>query len=168
LRPWYAVNARDLLEARRQGMRPHGPVVVSTIGGEFGARSVLYVHDDMPAERLDWRMLGKLEVWLWSDPSVKAERTLQLLDGIAHALPRRLVWRFDEHWSAVGLLGTEFEQDTHDVDIGTGYSCRGIGDLAAVHEFHWYPWPLNYTPIERQLCAAALTKHPRGAVLWPN
>lgn len=154
-RPWYATNARDLLEARRNGMAPAGPVVVSLIGGAFGklAAATLYVNEDVPVERLDWRMLVNLEVWLWADAGTPLERLLQLLDGIARARPRRLCLRFDQ--------GAE----THDIDLGSGYHMPTVGDLPAVHEFHWAPLALNYTPIERRLCQAARVKHARGTVL---
>jgi hypothetical protein len=35
VKPWYATNARDLLETRQQGKRPAGAVVVSLVGGGF-------------------------------------------------------------------------------------------------------------------------------------
>lgn len=164
---WYAVNARDLLETRHQRMKPRGPVIVSTIGGDFGrlAGATLYVHDDMPAERLDWRMLADLEAWLWADDGVAVSRVLTLLDGIARARPRRLCLRFDKPWSWVSPGGREYEQNTHDVDIGTGFHTLAIRELPDVHEFHWDPFPLNWTPIEHRLAAAATTKHPRGTVL---
>lgn len=167
MKPWYAINARDLLETRRQGLKPSGPVVVSTIGGDFGrlAAATLYVHDDMPAERLDWRMLVNVEAWLWADDAVPLLRVLQLLDGVAHARPRRLCLRFDRQWSWVSPGGHEYEQVTHDVDIGTGFHTLAMRDLPDVHEFHWDPMPLNWTPIERTLAQAALSKHPRGTVL---
>lgn len=154
-RPWYATNARDLLEARRQGMVPAGPVVVSLIGGSFDrvAAATLYVRDDMPLDRLDWRMLVNLEVWLWADSSTPLDRLLQLLDALAHARPRRLCLRFDH------------EQQTHDVDLGAGYHTPAVRDLPAVHEFHWEPFALNWTPIEQRLQRAALSRLPAGTVL---
>lgn len=165
--PWYAVNARDLLETRRQGSMPRGPVVVSTIGGDFGglAAATLYVHGDMPVERMDWRMLVNLEAWLWADRSVKLARVLQLLDGIARARPRRLCLRFDEPWSWVSPAGHEYEAQTHDVDIGTGFHVLAIRELPDVHEFLWDPFPLNFTPIEHRLCEAAIGMHRRGTSL---
>lgn len=164
MNPWYAVNARDLLETRRQGMKPTKPVVVSTIGGDFG-HPTLYVHDDMPAERLDWQMLANVEAWLWTDDSVPVGRVLQLLDGIARARPRRLCLRFDHPWSWVSPGGYEFEVNTHDVDIGAGYHTIAIRDLPDLHEFHWDPCPLNFTPLESRLAQAAMRKHRRGTVL---
>ena len=167
MKPWYATNARDLLEARRQGMVPNGPVVVSLIGGGFDkvAAATLYVHDDTPIERLDWRMLVNLEVWLWASGSVPLDRVLHLLDAIARVRPRRLCLRFDHAWSWVSDDGIEFKADTHDVDVGTGYHVPAIRDLPAVHEFHWEPIALNWTPIERRLQRAALGKHALGTVL---
>lgn len=165
--PWYAVNARDLLEARRHGALPAGPVVVSAIGGDFGrvASATLYVHEDMPADRMDWRMLVNLEAWVWADRTVPLVRLLQLLDGVARARPRRLCLRFDQPWSWVSPAGREFVADVHDVDIGEGYHVLAVRDLPDMHEFHWCPFPLNFTPVESRLCQAARGLHPEGTVL---
>lgn len=167
MKPWYATNARDLLEARRQGMVPAGPVVVSLIGGGFDkvAAATLYVHDDTTIERLDWRMLVNLEVWLWASDSIPLERVLQLLDGIARVRPRRLCLRFDHAWSWVSDDGHEFDAKTHDVDVGTGYHTEAVRELPARHEFRWEPTALNWSPIERRLQRAALAKHAWGTVL---
>lgn len=165
--PWYAVNARDLLETRRQGGLPPGPVVVSAIGGSFGnvAAATLYVHADMPVDRLDWRMLVNLEALVWGDKSVPLARLLQLLDGIARVRPRRLCLRFDQHWSWVSPGGREYEAETHDVDIGAGYHVLALRDLPEVHEFYWDPFPLNFTPVEARLCQAARSLHQQGTIL---
>lgn len=167
MKHWYATNARDLLDARRHGQKPAGPVVVSHIGGSFGSlcAATLYVHEDMPAPRMDWRMLVNLEVWFWADDTVPLERVLQLLDGIAHARPSRLTLRFDHQWSWVSPEGQEFDHPTHDVDIGSGHHIAAIRDLPEVHEFCWDPLPLNHTPIERRLADAAAAAHPKGTIL---
>jgi hypothetical protein len=165
--PWYAVNARDLLEARRHGKMPARPVVVSTIGGEFGriADATLYVHEDTPIERLSWQMLPNLEVWLWVDGTIPVGRVLDLLDGIAQVRPRRLCLRFDCPWSWVSPGGHEFAAETHDVHIGTGIHLESVRDLPAVHEFCWTPAALSPTPIEWRLRDAALTRHQWGKTL---
>jgi hypothetical protein len=170
MRPWYAANARTLLEARQKGMVPTGPVVVSLIGGTFGdcAATALYVHADMPAERLDWRMLVNLEAWIWADASIPLERILLLADRIAKVRPRRLVLRFDRPFSHT-WDDCEKERtasfDTHDVDIGSGYHTHAIADVPALHSFYWLPIAMNATPIERQLRAALTRVHQPGTLL---
>jgi|GEM_PF-3136856 hypothetical protein len=164
--PWYAANARDLLQARQRGQKPAGPVVVSLIGGEFGsvASVALYVRQDAPLDRFDWRMLVNLEVWVWADSSVGLGILVELLDRIASIRPKRLCLRFDHAWSQ-DVDGVTFEQSTHDVDIGTGYHHPAIEDVPETHAFVWEPMALNHTPIERRLAAATARKHRAGTVL---
>jgi hypothetical protein len=166
-RPWYAAGARKLLENRQHGMAPSGPVVVSLIGGSFGdvAAVTLHVHADMPAERLDWRMLVNLEVWLWADASIPLERVVLLADRIARARPKRLCLRFDHRFAfANGDGGTE-TIDTHDLDIGDGFHHDAIEEVPAIHAFLWSPVPVNGTPIERQLRNALRGTHQLGTWL---
>lgn len=167
MRPWYASGARALLEARQKGLKPAGIVVVSLIGGEFYdcADTALFVHDDMPAERLDWRMLVNLEVWVWANGSVPLDRVLQVLDGIARARPRRLCLRFEHAWGFTGKSGRQIEVKLHDLDIGDGYHVHAIGDVPELHEFIWQPMTHQGTPIERRLRAAAERRHARGTIL---
>lgn len=166
MKPWYANGARQLLDMRRNGQKPAGPVVVSLIGGTFHGVASMVLHlDDEPADRLDWRMLVNLEVWLWADGTVPLERVLVLLDGIARARPKRLCLRFDRPWSHVTPSGVEFEQSTHDVDIGAGYHHAAQPGLDELHSFVWEPIALNHNPVERRLARAALARHRAGTVL---
>lgn len=167
MKPWYATNARDLLETRQQGLMPDGPVVVSMIGGEFDevAASTLYLRPDMPLERMDWRMLVNLEVWLWASDKVPLPRVLQALDGIARARPWRLCLRFDHPYHFDAADGTRYHFDTHDVDVGQGFHLPQVVDLPPVHEFLWAPTTLQGTPLEYRLRSAALQVHQRGTVL---
>jgi hypothetical protein len=154
MRPWYAANARNLLETRRKGLAPSGPVIVSLIGTIEGSETTLYVHDDMPAERMDWRMLVNLEVWIWSDPSVALSRLLNIVDRIARARPRRLVLRLNYPyrftWSDDERVHDE-EIGTHDVEVGSAIHREAISDIPAQHEFVWMPFGVTHTPISAQM-----------------
>jgi hypothetical protein len=165
-RPWYAAGARNLLESRRQGMAPAGPVVVSLIGGQFAecAAMTLHVNADMPAERLDWRMLVNLEVWIWADASIPLERVLQLADRIAQVRPRRLVLRFDRAFRFTRADGEIESIDTHDLDIGAGYHTV-IAGIPETHAFFWNPIAVNGTPLEQQLRRSLAATHQPGTVL---
>jgi hypothetical protein len=154
-RPWYATNARDLLQARQQGFAPAGPVVVSMVGGDFAdvAERTLHVRDDMPIERLDWRMLVDLQVWLWANAGVALDRLMQVVDGIARARPRGFALQFEHGGQA------------HGIDFGVGVHVPAVLNLPAVHEFLWAPTTINGTRLEQQLRRAALARHPRRTVL---
>jgi hypothetical protein len=152
MKPWYAGNARQLLEARRQGKTPDGPVIVSTIGTIPGA-TALHVNADDPLERLDWRMLVNLEVLVWSDASTPLPRLMALCEQIAKARPRRLVLRFDR------------SGETHDVEIGSGQHHRALSDTPEQHDFVWCPINSSLTPLADQLTAALVQQHGRLALL---
>lgn len=149
-RPWYPANGRELLEARRKGMVPDGRVVVSLVGGQFGdvAAATLHARPDMPVERLDWRMLVNLEVWLWAGPGAALGWVLATTSRIAHARPRGLVLRFEEG-----------SQQIHDVDVGTGFHAQAIREIPATHEFVWYPLDLSRTTVAGKLRKALAATH---------
>lgn len=170
MKPWYASNARELLEMRKRGRIPDGPVAVSLIGGQYAdcAAMTLHVQDDTPIDRLDWKMLVNLEVWIWADPSVPLSKLTVLADRIAQVRPRRLVLRFDHPFKFTwndGKKDIEESIDTHDVDIGSGYHNQGIGELPATHAFLWCPIPCNGTPLEHQLRRALRATHTPGTWL---
>lgn len=150
-RPWFATNARNLLETRQQGLLPDGPVTVSLIGGEHPAPA-LFVRPDMPTERLDWRMLVNLEVWLYAGQSASLDWVAATAWCIAQARPRELVLRF------------EHSDELHDVDCGSGYHLQPVADVPAVHAFHWLPLNVGGTALGQRLRQALLNAHP-GAVL---
>lgn len=154
-RPWYAVNARPLLEARKNGWKPVRPVIVSLIGGTFSdlTDTTLHVHDDMPIERMDWRMLVNIEVVVWANGTVPLDKVLQVVDGIARARPKRLVLRF------------EHKDRCHDVEIGAGFHLQAIREIPSIHEFLWMPITHTGSDVENRLRAALVQKHPVGALL---
>lgn len=169
-RPFYAVGARALLDTRKQGQAPARPVVVSLIGGEYRdmTDTVLQVRDDMPLERLDWRMLVNLEVWVWANQTVPLAKVLALLDRIARARPKRLCLRFDHPWRySVEVDGEPHEHriDVHDVDIGDGFHIPAVEEVPAIHEFLWSPVNLTCTPLSAQLHRAAMNTHPAETIL---
>lgn len=123
IRPWYAANARQLLEARKQGFMPTGPVIVSLVGGEWDV-TTLYVHSDMPIAKLDWRMLVNLEVWLWATPAVALDRVTEVALQIAKVRPKTIFVRME-----VGAV-------IHDVQIGDGFHLgKFVPEVPAIHEF---------------------------------
>lgn len=123
MKPWYAANARNLLQDRQNGHTPAGPVVVSLTGDSFDVPT-LYVHVDMPIRNMDWRMLVDLQVWLWANPTVALDRITELALQIAKARPKTLFVRF------------EAERQIHDVQVGDGFHLpKVLPELPAVHEF---------------------------------
>jgi hypothetical protein len=66
MKPWYAINARRLLEDRQRASCPSIPCPWSLATRRNPG--CLYVKPDMPVERLDWRMLVNLPVWIWAAP----------------------------------------------------------------------------------------------------
>lgn len=134
-RTWYAVNARDLLEHRRQGHMPARPVSVVLDGGE-AEHPVLYLRDDMPIGRMDWRMLVNLEVWVWASPRTPLERLTRVARDIAEVIPARLVVRF-----------TDPRGQLHDVEVGSGTHSNGFPEhgIAPEHDFIWCPINLSGT-----------------------
>jgi hypothetical protein len=145
-RPWFAVNGPALLETRRQGMCPTGPVVVSLIGGRYDV-SALYVHDDMPLERMDWQMLVNLHVHVLASPAVPFDRIERVLWDIAHVRPRELLLQF--------VVGN----DVHEIDCGTGMHLPAVEHIPAARHFHWLPITTTRGPA-MQLKRALVACHP--------
>lgn len=152
MRPWYAHNARDLLETRRQGLKPDAPVNVSLMGPVSDALT-LFVRDDMPADRLDWRMLANVEVVVWADSTVPFDRVSAVLLGIARAQPTEL------------LLGLLHADAWHLIDCGSGAHLPALGDVPATHAFLWHPVNLDSTVLSRKLKTALHKTHRPGAPL---
>jgi hypothetical protein len=106
----------------------------------------------MPTERLDWRMLVNLEVWLYAGQSAALNWVAATAWRIAQARPRELVLRF------------EHGDQLHDVDCGSGYHLPAVADEPAVHAFHWKPLNVGGTALGQRLRQALLSAHP-GDVL---
>ena len=122
MNPTYAGNARNLLQARKNGYTPFGPVVVSMTGDAWD-ETTLHLYADMPIKALDWRMLVNLDVWLWANVSVALERVTEVAMQIARVRPKSLFVRFEDG------------EAVHDVEVGNGFHHPKILDLPAVHEF---------------------------------
>ena len=152
MRPWYAINARALLESRQQGLKPEGWVTVSLVGGQFDALT-LYVRADMPIDRLDWRMLADLRVVVEASPAAEPGLIRQVVQAIAAAKPEELRLNFATP-----------DGDLHQIDVGTGVHHPAAGDMPACHDFHWAPIALRGSAGERALCRA-LRRHQPGALL---
>lgn len=170
MRPWYAINARSLLETRQRGMAPNGPVAVALAGPDFvsDAAITIRVRDDMPAERLDWRMLVNLDVWVMADSTVALGAVQLHLDRIARARPRRLFLRFaHQHRYQVEFQGeiSVHSVDMHDIEVGDGRHHPAVLDIPAVHQFVWCPTNNAGTPLGAKLRKALLTKHPAFTTL---
>jgi len=159
---WYAINARQLLDARRQGMTPAGQVVVSLVGGDFPGCTALYLRPDMPADRLDWRMLVNLPVWVWANGRAPLDWLVTTTARIAQARPRELLVRFEQPrevlWTLADKQHTEVIE-THDVEVGTGEHRAAIADIPGTHEFTWAPIRLSPTNIAAGLQNALRAKH---------
>lgn len=165
MRPFYAANARALLDTRQRGMAPSRPVVVSMIGGEYGdiAGATLYLHDDMPIARMDWRMLVNLQVWLWADKTVTLPKVLTAADGIARARPKSLHVRFTHPYRySFEHAGQVHDRAiaVHDVEVGEGRHMPAMLDMPEVHEFEWSPVNVIGTPLGAKLRKALVAKHP--------
>lgn len=141
LQPWYALNARQLLSARQSGMRPDGVVQVTLTRAESPPGALL-VRPDMPADRLDWRMLADLPVWLWSDTSVPLDRLLRVVRDVAARRPSALLLRF---------IAAEH---VHDIEVGSGTHRPAVADIPAEHAFVWLPLNLAGTTIGARLTRA--------------
>ena len=150
--PWYATNARGLLEARKQGKSPPGPVVVSLVGEHF-TETALFLRNDMPGDRMDWRMLGDLDVWIWANAQASMQWIVDTTWRIARARPKELVLRFD-HGGKV-----------HDIECGSGHHLPAIADIPAVHQFQWAPINTGGTQLGKRIKRALLAAHPYGAIL---
>lgn len=150
--PWYAVGARQLLEARQAGHVPDGPVAVA-LDHHNGRPNALFVRDDMPLERMDWRMLVNVQVWLLASPSVALDRVLRAARDIARVRPARLTLRFE----AGGQL--------HDVDVGSAHHVAPFENFPAVHEFTWHPLDLTLTSVGARLRQALVSELPMWSTL---
>lgn len=148
LQPWYALNARQLLANREAGMRPAGTVQVTLTTAE-NPPGALLVRPDMPADRLDWRMLVDLPVWLWSDTTVPLDRLAAIARAIAGRRPSALLLRF--------LTG----ETVHDIEVGYGNHRPAIADIPAEHAFVWVPLNLGGTLIGSRLTRALQHVAPR-------
>lgn len=137
-RPWFAVNARQLLEARTHGMVPESQVNVSLIGQPKSADLTLIVHKDMPVDRLDWRMLVNLNVMVLADTGTPFNRVEAVLKGIAECRPAWL------HFAL--LAGDEY----HVVDCGSGWHVPPFEGFKGHHEFFWLPIALSTSPIAKR------------------
>lgn len=153
-KPWYATNARNLLEQRKNNQKPDGPVVVSLVGGDFFdiAATTLYARQDMPTDRLDWRMLVDLDVWLWAGPSAPMDWIVDTAWRIAQGRPRELLVRF------------ETAQQIHDINVGSGTHRPAVAGLPPEHNFLWLPINVGGTSIGYRI-RAALAKKAKEALL---
>lgn len=149
--PWYAINARSLLETRRQGHMPPEPVVVSLVGKRF-TETALYLRPDMPEDRMDWRMLVNLDVWVWAGAQASLDRITTTLWRIAAARPRELVLRFE--------AGTR----VHDINCGSGHHAQAVAGLPPEHGFWWLPMNVGGTEIGARIVRALTAKYPKECV----
>lgn len=149
---WYATNARSLLETRRQGMKPEGPVVVAMVPSNL-VGTVLTVRPNMPTDRLDWRMLANLDVWLWAGAAASLEAVIATAWRIAHARPKELILRF------------EHDNYVHDIDCGSGHHLPAIEDIAATHQFWWTPTNVGGTSLGKRIRRTLIAAHPYGSML---
>lgn len=154
-RPWYATNARALLEQRKNNQKPAGPVVVSLVGGNFDdiADTALYVRQDMPTDRMDWRMLVDLEVWLWCGPNAPMEWITETTWRIAQARPRELLIRF------------ETATTIHDINLGSGTHRPAVAGLPPEHRFWWLPINVGGTAIGYRILKALKATKPKECLL---
>ena len=146
-RPWFASNARTLLEARQNGMSPDGVVTVSMMGSVSGGLT-LFVRDDMPTDRLDWRMLVNLPVVVWANSQMPFDRVDAVVHGIAKVRPSDLQLCFVH------------DEQTHLIDCGSGWHRPPVADIPAAHEFQWNPINLGGTALGYRLKAALKKNHP--------
>lgn len=151
--PWYAGNARDLLDMRRQSLRPERPVNVSLMGSVPDENLTLYVRDGMPAERLDWRMLVNLDAIVWADTGTPFDRLTTTLWRIAQARPHglQLCFLHADAW--------------HLIDLGSGYHLPAVADVPALHEFLWCPLNFGGTAYGHRLRTAITKTHKTGVTL---
>lgn len=152
-RPFYAQNARQLLDNRRIGVVPADPVVVALSGGSFPGHVTLLASADLPAERMDWSMLVNLSVWVLASAKVPLRKVIDAVYRIALARPKELVLRF-EHGEKV-----------HDVEVGYGHHLPAVADCYPVHQFQWCPINVGGTGLGRRLKKALLSKKPDGEKL---
>ncbi len=149
---WYAANARSLLAARRQGLAPEGPVVVSLVGQSFD-QPTLYCQPGTAPERMDWRMLVNLQVWVWASPVAALDWVVETVWRIAKAKPAELALRF-EHGDRI-----------HDIDCGTSSHHPAIADIPAVHDFLWLPINTGGSALGYRILRTLTNHHPKGQIL---
>lgn len=151
--PWYASNARDLLDMRMHGLKPERPVNVSLMGQIPDGNLTLYVRETMPIDRLDWRMLVNLDVIVWADSGIPFDRVIGTVWAIAKVRPTALQLCFlhRDAW--------------HLIDCGSGYHMNPVADVPAVHSFHWQPINVGSTAIGYRLKAAMTKNHKPGVTL---
>lgn len=122
MKPWYAGNARQLLQERQRGNVPYGPVVVEMTGGAWDV-TTLHLDDTLPVDKADWRMLVNLDVWIFANPKTALERLTETALRIAMVRPKSLIVRF-EAGSAI-----------HDVHVGDGFHQVPPAPLDPMHFF---------------------------------
>jgi len=159
---WYAINARQLLDQRKAGVTPEHVVVVSLIDRPYNPFE-LFVKADMPGERMDWRMLVNLEVWVLADARAALSWVLDTTSRIAHARPKGLTLRFVSPWThRFNTVDDQFDfKDckTHDVVIGDSMHVAAAPGHPAYHLFTWFPFAAHPTPLANRLVRALRTKH---------
>lgn len=151
--PWYASNARDLLDMRRMGLKPERPVNVSLMGQVPDEGLTLYVRETMPADRLEWRMLVNLPVIVWADTGTPFDRLTTTLWRIAQARPHglQLCFLYRDAW--------------HLIDCGSGYHLPPVEDVQGLHAFRWEPLNVGGTAHGHRLRAAINKTHKPGVTL---
>lgn len=146
-REWLPLNGRALLERRRNGTVPVGPVNVSMDLREHDdigfAGTVLTLRASDPAARMDWRMLVNLDVWVWADDGQPINRVQAVVRDIAGVCPKSLFLRFVDTNGFV-----------HDVDCGTGTHRAGapVHGVPAEHSFIFCPINTAGSRLGRALC----------------
>lgn len=151
--PWYASNARTLLDMRRQGLKPERPVNVSLMGPIPDPHLTLYVRDGMPIDRLEWRMLVNLDVIVWADAGIAFDRVMGTVWAIANVRPSGLQLCF--------LHGNAW----HLIDCGSGYHLPAVAEVEALHEFCWQPLNFGATVFGNRLRTAMTRAHKAGVKL---
>jgi hypothetical protein len=122
---------------------------VSLIGGEFReAANTLYLREDMPLERMDWRMLVDVEVHLW------ANRATPLAQGAAG--PRRHRARGPRPVPALRQPGGT----VHDIDIGDGLPHAPRPRHPRGAPLHLVPNEQRRQQVGAKLRRALLAQHP--------
>lgn len=159
--PWYASNARELLDMRRQGLKPEHPVNVSLMGQVPDAGLTLYVREGMPVDRLEWRMLVNLPVVVWADSGEPFDRIMATVWAIAKARPHglQLCFLHSDSW--------------HLIDCGSGLHIPAVKlehqpekpAADPLHTFFWHPLNAGCTPFGYRLKAAMTKTHKPGVTL---
>ncbi|MBP9149236.1 MAG: hypothetical protein KBG00_10690 [Rhodoferax sp.] len=108
---------------------------------------------DLPHDRIDWRMLVNLSVWVWASAKAPLQQVLDTVYRIALVRPRELVLRFEQ-----GDM-------VHDIEVGYGHHLPATAGVAAVHRFQWAPINVGGSPLGYRLKKALLSKKPNGEFL---